>query len=168
MSSAWARRIARASRWVIATYTTTAAAIQAAKSLDLALVPGSESFLFQSAISGKNATISPRISATGGFRCQKRGPLRPTLEEEPYAEGLDDGERQRRHRRCGRPHPAGPVPARGPAAHRHARRLRHLAMRRLRGASGWQGGEGLHDVCLGSRGQERAHHRRAGAEWQTA
>jgi hypothetical protein len=30
------------------------------KSLDLPLVPGSELFLFQSAISGKNATISPR------------------------------------------------------------------------------------------------------------
>src|SRR4051812_10899703 len=140
MSSAWARRIARASRWVMANYTTTAPAIQAPKSLDLARPPGSESFLFQSAISGKNATISPRISATGGFRCQKRGPLRPALEEEPYAEGLDDGERQRRHRRCGRPHPAGSVPARGPAAHRHARRLRYLAMRRLRRPCRREGG----------------------------
>src|SRR2546423_15287070 len=70
------------------------------RSLDLAGPPGSESSLFQSAISGKNATISPRIAASSGFRCQKRGPLGPALEEEPYAEGLDDGERQRRHRRC--------------------------------------------------------------------
>jgi len=47
-----------------------------ARSLDLGAVPGSELFLFQIAISGKNAAISLRILAVSGFRHQNEG-LRP-------------------------------------------------------------------------------------------
>jgi hypothetical protein len=47
-----------------------------ARSLDVSGVPGSELFLFQSAISGKNATISLRILAVSDFRHQNEG-LRP-------------------------------------------------------------------------------------------
>src|SRR3954451_17052927 len=86
-------------------------------------------------------------------------PFGPALEEEPNGKGFDDGERQGRHRRRRTPYIAGPVSARRPAADRHARRVRHVPVRRLCGASRRQGRESLHHVCLGSRGQERPHHR---------
>ena len=54
------------------------------------------------------------------------------------------------------------------AAHRHACRLRHLAMRRLRRPCQRQGREILHRAGVAARWRRRAHHRGAGARRRPA
>ena len=79
MSGAWPSPSLTAQRWVAPGVPKVLMRAGAAErgggldcgSLDLRAVPGSELFLFQTAISGKNAAISPPDFAVSGFRRQK-------------------------------------------------------------------------------------------------
>ncbi len=99
-------------------------------------------------ISAKNAAVSPPEFRRERLSAQMRA-LWPVLRRRGYAQGLHDGERQSRHRGSRRPYIAGPIPARRAAPHRHACRLRYLAVRRLRRPCGRQGDQVLHHVRLG-------------------
>src|SRR5262245_17960948 len=78
-----------------------------------------------------------------GIKAAKRGRLGP-IGRECHAWRVHDGERQARYRRCRSTHFIGAIPARKFATDRHSRRLRHLAMRRLRRPYRWHRGQGLH------------------------
>ena len=116
----------------------------------------------------KTFSFEPFWMLDSNFRRGKRA-VRPGILGGMSCRRLDDGERQSRHRRCRSPHAAGAVPARKPAAHRHACGLRHFAVRRLRRPSQRHRGEVLHHARLAGGWRQRAHHRGAcRAGWPAA
>ena len=87
---------------------------------------------------------------------------------ETHAQGHHDGERQGRRRRDRSQDPAGAVPARELAPDRHARRLRHQPVRRLRGASRRPRGEVVHGAGGLLRRRQGHDHRGPGQGRQAA
>ena len=106
----------------------------------------------RSGVAATRLTIrTPRVTTL-----RPHGELREGLRN---ASGDPDGERQAAHGRGRRPHAAGGAAAREAGPDRHACRLRHQPVRRLRRACRWRVGEVLHHAGAAGGRHVRADHR---------
>ena len=118
------------------------------------LTPDFGRFTFE--VDGSGAFAEPSNDAVRRQRGRSKPVRAPARGGGRHGPRQHDGERQGRRRRNRSENAAGAVPAREPAAHGHARGLRHQPVRRLRGASRRPRGQVVHGAGGAVRGRARS------------